>query len=206
MTLAVIVQILLGPGMIVGYGYLIGEVDSFTARYLSTGLGVVSMVTIGLVLAPQLIAQQKLTGTFDYMFSLPVPRTTTIAAALAINCLIALPGLFFALIAASWHFDITFEPSWTLLPATLLTVLTAASIGFAMAHAIPSPQVVGLITQVLIFGLLLFSPINFPPERLPDWLACDPRVAPVLPLRKRRQVEPHTRHGHGSRLVFCRAG
>ncbi|REJ83672.1 MAG: ABC transporter permease [Acidobacteria bacterium] len=171
LPLAIIVQILLGAGMVVGYGYIIGDVPEPVALYLSTGLAVISMVTIGLVLAPQLIAQQKLAGVYDYMFSLPVPRSTTIAAGLVVNSLIALPGLVIALLVAAWHFDLEFSLRWALLPAVLLTVVTAASIGFAFAHAIQNAQLIGLITQVLIFGLILFSPISFPPERLPGWLA-----------------------------------
>lgn len=171
LPLALVVQLLLGGGMVVGYGYLLGEVDSATALYLATGLGVISMITIGLVLAPQLIAQQKQAGIFDYMFSLPVPRTTTIAAGLVVNSLIALPGLLFALLVAQWYFEIDFVWKPTLAPAVALTVITAASIGFAMAHAISNPQITGLLTQILIFALILFSPINFPPERLPGWLA-----------------------------------
>ncbi len=171
LPLAMIVQLLLGAGMVVGYGYLLGDVPEATALYLTTGLGVISMVTIGLVLAPQLIAQQKAAGIFDYMFSLPVPRTTSIAAGLAVNSVIALPGLAFALLVAQWNFDLSFHPKLSLLPAVALTVVTAASMGFAMAHAITSPQITALITQILIFGLILFSPINFPPDRLPGWLA-----------------------------------
>ncbi len=41
------------------------------------------------------------------------------------------------------------------------------SVGFAMGHAIPNPMVTALVTNVLVFVILLYSPINFPPERLP---------------------------------------
>lgn len=171
LPLAIVVQILLGAGMVVGYGYLLGDVPAPTALYLSTGLAVISMITIGLVLAPQLIAQQKQEGVYDYMFALPVPRTTTIAAALVVNSVIALPGLVIALAVAAWHFDISFTVQPSVVVGVGLTVITAASIGFAFAHAISNPQIIGLITQILIFALILFSPINFPPERLPGWLA-----------------------------------
>jgi ABC-2 type transport system permease protein len=171
LPLALLVQVLIGGGMIVGFGFLIGDMPSEVALYLVCGVTVVSMITIGLVMSPQIIAQQKMAGTFDYIWSLPVPRTTTIAANLTVNLLLALPGMVVSLLVGWWRYDIALVPSAILVPATLLTLITAASIGMALAHAIPNPMVTGLVTQVLVFFILLFAPINFPPERLPDWLA-----------------------------------
>jgi ABC-2 type transport system permease protein len=129
------------------------------------------MITLGLVLAPQLIAQQKATGIYDFMFSLPVPRSASIAAGIAINGVIALPGVIIAVLVAVWRYDLHLAPRLSLLPAALLTVVTAAAIGHAMAHAIPKVMVTYLITQILVFVILLFSPIQFPADRLPAWLA-----------------------------------
>ena len=36
-----------------------------------------------------------------------------------------------------------------------------------------------MLTQVIIFGVFMFSPVNFPPERLPAWLAALHRLLPV---------------------------
>ena len=168
---AVIVQILIGAGLVVGYGFMIANLSQFEALYLSTGLAVVSMITIGMVLAPQLISQQKLAGVYDYIWSLPVPRSSTVAAGLLINGLIALPGLVITLVVAAWRWDLSFTLSWVLIPAIVMTLLCAASFGFALAHGIKDAMITGLITQVLVFFILLFSPLAFPSERLPGWLA-----------------------------------
>jgi ABC-2 type transport system permease protein len=178
LPIALVVQVLIGGGMIVGFGFLIGELPAEVALYLVCGVTVVSMITIGMVMAPQLIAQQKMAGTYDYLWSLPVPRTTTVASNLTVNTLIALPGLAVSLAVGVWRYDIdlVFDP--ILAPAVLLTLVTAASIGMALAHAIPDPMVTGLVTQILVFFILLFAPINFPPERLPDWLASIHRYLP----------------------------
>jgi ABC-2 type transport system permease protein len=178
LPIALVVQVLIGGGMIVGFGFLIGELPAEVALYLVCGVTVVSMITIGMVMAPQLIAQQKMAGTYDYLWSLPVPRTTTVASNLTVNTLIALPGLAVSLAVGVWRYDIdlVFDP--ILVPAVLLTLVTAASIGMALAHAIPDPMVTGLVTQILVFFILLFAPINFPPERLPDWLASIHRYLP----------------------------
>jgi ABC-2 type transport system permease protein len=168
---ALFVQVLVGGAMVVGLGFLIGELPPEVALYLVCGVTVVSMITIGMVMSPQLIAQQKMEGTYDYIWSLPVPRTATVASNLTVNTIIALPGLATSLLLGSWRYDIELEPSPILLPATILILVTSASIGMALAHAVPNPMVIGVITQIVVFVILLFSPINFPPERLPDWLA-----------------------------------
>jgi ABC-2 type transport system permease protein len=36
-----------------------------------------------------------------------------------------------------------------------------------------------MLTQVLVVFILMFSPLNFPPERLPDWLAAIHLFLPV---------------------------
>ena len=178
LPLALLVQVLIGGGMIVGFGFLIGDLPPEVALYLVCGVTVVSMITIGLVMSPQLIAQQKMAGTYDYLWSLPVPRTTTVASNLTVNTLLAVPGMAVSLAVGGWRYDIELVPSPILVPAILLTLVTAASIGMALAHAIPDPMVIGLVTQVLVFFILLFAPINFPPERLPDWLAAIHRYLP----------------------------
>lgn len=178
LPLALLVQILIGGGMVIGLGFLIGDLPAEVALYLVCGVTVVSMITIGMVMSPQIIAQQKQAGTYDYVWSLPVPRTATVASNLTINTLIALPGLVTTLVIGSWRYDIELSPSLMLVPATLLTLVTAASVGMALAHGVPNPMVTGLITQILVFFILLFSPINFPPERLPDWMAAMHRYLP----------------------------
>jgi len=179
LPLAVVVQILLGAGLAIGFGFLIGEIPATDALYLATGVAVVSMITVGLVLVPQLIAQRKHAGVYDYLWSLPVPRTASVAASLTVNSLIAMPGMVLALLVAWWRYDVPLHVTPLVVPAALLTLVTAASVGFAMAHAISNPMLTGLITNVLVFAILLFSPINFPPERLPGWLAAIHRWLPL---------------------------
>lgn len=171
LPLAMIVQVFIGAGMAVGIGFFIGDVPEQMALYLASGVAVVTMITLGLVLAPQLIAQQKATGIYDFMFSLPVPRTASIAAGIVINGLIATPGVALALLVAVWRYDLDLVVRPLFLPAALLTVITAAAIGHAMAHAISNVMVINLLTQILVFVILLFSPIQYPADRLPAWLA-----------------------------------
>ncbi|UCC71673.1 MAG: ABC transporter permease [Gemmatimonadota bacterium] len=68
----------------------------------------------------------------------------------------------------------------SLVPATLLTMIAAASAGLAMGHAIPNPMTTSLVTNILVFVILLYSPINFPADRFPGWLAIVHQGLPMM--------------------------
>jgi ABC-type polysaccharide/polyol phosphate export permease len=62
--------------------------------------------------------------------------------------------------------------------AFLLAALMAASVGLGMAHAIRTPVATNLITNMLEFVVLLFSPVSFPLSQFPTWLADVHQVLP----------------------------
>ena len=168
--LTIAVQILTGAGFAVGIGLFI-DLPPAAALYLATGVATMTLMIVGMVLGPQLVAQQKAEDTYDFLWSLPVPRFVAAAAWFTITVFFALPGMVAALLVAGWRFDLSFDISLSVVPAVFLTTFAATLIGYALAHAIPEPQITAAISQVLIFAIMGFSPINFPPDRLPGWLA-----------------------------------
>jgi ABC-2 type transport system permease protein len=56
--------------------------------------------------------------------------------------------------------------------------VTATSIGYALASLVP-PMVANMASQVLVVFILMFSPLNFPADRLPGWLAAIHSVLPI---------------------------
>lgn len=165
----VAVQILAGAGFAVGIG-LFREVPLDDARYLATGAAVMTLVLVGLIVGPQLIAQQKAEDTYDFLWSLPVPRTSAAAAWTTVTLITGLPGMVAAVSVAAWRYDLSLHVGPSLVPAILLIVVTGTLMGYAMAHAVGNPMVTQAATQVLIFVLIGFSPVNFPADRLPGWL------------------------------------
>jgi len=178
LPIMLVVQVLMGAGVVIGFSLLFEEIPQDQALYLSTGATVIALLIIGLVAAPQMVANQKMSGTYDYLWSLPVPRLAQVMASLTVYSAVALPGMILALVAASLRFDLQLSVSPMVIPAALLTILVATSVGYSFAHAIPQPMITALITQVLAFVTLLYSPINFPPERLPGWYAAVHRLLP----------------------------
>lgn len=169
LPIILLIQVLFGAGMVVGFGLLLPEVPTELALYFSTGGAVVVMMTIGLVMVPSIIAESKAFGWYDFLWSLPVPRMANMLAAMTVYVLVAIPGIGISLGVAVLRYDITLAISWQVVPISLLVLLTTTTIGFSIGHLSPSPMLTNLITNALIFLLFLFSPVNYPAERLPGW-------------------------------------
>jgi ABC-2 type transport system permease protein len=182
LPVTVMVQILSGAGFVLALGLFFGQVPPRAALFVSTGVLVLTLVTIGLVLGPQLIAQQKAEQTYDFLWSLPVPRTTAALAWVTTNFILGIPGMAVALVVALLRYDLDLHVSPAIVPAVLLTLFTGTMIGYALAHALGNPMLIAAITQLLIFVILGFSPINFPAEQLPGWLAALHRWLPLAPM------------------------
>jgi ABC-2 type transport system permease protein len=174
-----ILQFFTGIGTVIGLGFLLPSLDTATATFLVTGGPTLSLITLGLTLVPQFVAQAKTEGSLEYMWSLPIPRMAYLAADLTIWMFTTLPGVMVALVVGSIHYDFSLQVSPLALPVFLLIVLMATSVGYAIALLSPKPELVSLITNFIIFCLFLFSPVNFPVERLPGWLADLHRILPV---------------------------
>jgi ABC-2 type transport system permease protein len=179
LPLTFVVQLLIGVGTVIGLGYLVPGITPESARFLVTGGPTLTLISLGLVLVPQMVGQAKAAGTFDYMRSLPVPRMAFLAAELTTWLLVTLPGLALAVIVGSRHYGFDLDISPLVLPAVLLVGLTATMVGYAIAHLAPNAELVAVITNFIIFCLFLFSPINYPAERLPTWLAQLHQFLPV---------------------------
>lgn len=164
------IQTLIAVGVVIGFSLLLPELDPLSALYLTTGAMTVSLITIGMVIAPQIVAHRKQQGVLDYQRSMPVPRLAMVAADATIWVTVALPGLALTLGVAAAHFRLDVAVSPWLVPAILLVSAAAAGIGYCIAYAV-KPVFVGLITNLIIIVALMFSPVNYPADRLPDWAA-----------------------------------
>jgi ABC-2 type transport system permease protein len=178
LPMLVVIQVALALGIIYGLSFLIPNIDPRTAMYLSTGAPTLSLLILGFTVVPQETSQGKLTGRFDYLSSLPVPRLATLTTDVSFWLLAQLPGTVIAILVSSWRFDFGLDVRWTIVPAVLLIALTGACVGNALAMVL-QPQVANQLTSFISIGILLFSPINFPAERLPAGLEAIHRVLPI---------------------------
>lgn len=181
LPLLITVQAIMSVATVIGYGLLVGDPSPEMGLYLATGAPTVTLITVGLVLAPQVVVQSKTEGSFDWMRTLPVPRTAFLCADLMVWTLLALPGMILGILAGVLRFDVTLSLAPWVVGAAVLVSITAASVGYAMATLLP-PAVAMLMTQMLIFIVLLFSPVSYPADRLPGWLATAHDFLPIEPM------------------------
>ena len=150
------------------------------AKYIVTGATVPALATLGLVFVPQNVAPMKASKTFEYLWSPPIPRAIFLLADFTLWAVVVLPGVIVTLVVgpANYGFELAISP--LVVPAFLLVALTAVAVGMSIAHLSPSPVLTGAVSNIVVFLIFFFSPINFPLERLPDWLATVHQVLPIM--------------------------
>ena len=177
-----LMQILFGAGMAIIYGFYIGHPSAAAAGYIVSGSPALAVLTAGLIGVVMMVTERQQAGTWDFVWSLPAPRSAAVASAFTVFTLLAVPGMIVTLALAAWRYDVALTVSPSVVPAVLLSSLTVTSVGFAMAQLIARPLVTNAVVNALIFVVLIFSPVQFPLDRLPLWLADVHRVLPVYHL------------------------
>jgi ABC-2 type transport system permease protein len=172
------VQFVMTLGLILGFGYFIPNMTDIQALFLTTGAASQTVVTTALVILPQKLAQDKAEGKLTYLLTLPIPRETYVLVQIAFVALATVPGTAFAVAFGAWHYDISLAVSATVLAVVPLAIFSLAGIGVAIAILSPYPQLTNALTQLTIFYVLLFAPVMFPKDQLPELLQ---KVSVVMP-------------------------
>ena len=161
-------QVFLSLAIVYGLALLIPDVNNQTAIYLSSGATTLGIIAVGCVLAAQIVS------------TLPVSRLNILISDFIIWGMASLPGVFMSFLAAYLRFDVQIRFSMKALAILSLIQLCMISIGFALAYWL-TPNVVGLATQIIMIGGLLFSPITYPTDRLPSALVNFFEFLPFVP-------------------------
>ncbi len=174
------VQAALAVAIIYGMALLIPEVDNVSMVYLSSGALTLDIIAVGCVLAPQIVSESKQNGVLKYQKTLPVSRGVILLADIIIWNIAALPGMVMGCAAAMLRFGIELNINLISCFVVLLSQFTMICIGFSIAYWLP-PNGMALATQLIMIGALLFSPITYPAERLPEWTAYIYQALPFVP-------------------------
>lgn len=178
LAFGIVIQVLMGAGMAVLYGFYLGDVPQEVGTFMAAGVPAIALIPIGFVMVPAMVAQQRISQTYEFLWSLPVPRLAAAASTFTVFTLMALPGVAIALGVGAWNYSAQLSVSPMVVPAVLLTSLMTTSVGFGMAHGVKNPIVINFLTNMTVFFVLLFSPIVVPIAQFPDWLASIHRVLP----------------------------
>lgn len=176
------IQIMMGLVTALVYGLYVPHMPTLSAEYVTTGAPTLALVPVGLVMMPALIAQQRTLGTYDFVWSLPVPRSAASLSTLTVFTAVALPGAALTGWLVSLRYGVALSPSPTLVPAVLLVSLMTSSVGFSLAHLVKNQLLINVIGNALIFLATLFTPVAFPASHYPSWLVEIDQYLPLYPM------------------------
>lgn len=175
----VMIQVVMTVGLVLGYGYLIPDISTTAALYVTTGAATNAIVTIALVVLPQLLSEAKHQGRMDFMLTLPISREMYLLSQILTAVILAAPGTVLAVAFGAWHYDLTLDISPYLPLVIMLGIASLAGVGVAIVAVSSHMQVTNAITQLVIFYVIFFAPILLPAEQLPEALQAVSRVMPV---------------------------
>lgn len=192
-----VIMVLIALGVVIGFSYLMDSPDKATMLYLSTGAPTIVLVMTALVTVPMQNASAKLQGYIDFIKSLPVSRKLFLFADVSIWALVTVPAIVLSVLVAHLVYQPGFSVSWIIIPSFVLMVLASFGIGYGYSFVMPAEGAMAL-SQVIAFTSLMFSPINFPIERLPEWLQIVQQVLPIYHMAEvmRSALANATFHAH----------
>lgn len=176
-----IIQIVISLGIVIGYSYLFAAPGTSEILYLATGAPTIVIIMTALVIVPMQNANLKIEGYIDFIKTLPVSRKMFLIVDVGIWLIITIPGIVIATFVANVLFHPGYSISWTIIPSFLLIVLACFGIGYGYSFVM-QPEPAMAVSQLLAFLSLMFSPINYPIDRLPEWLQFVHRLLPIYPM------------------------
>lgn len=177
----VVVQILLSLAIIYGFSFVTNSVDDLSKSFLCTGAVTINIIAVTCVLAPQIVSEAKQNGIFDYQKTLPISRIGILISDLLVWGIISLPGVFVSMIIGSMNFNIDIQFGIIGCISLLFVIISLIFFGFSIAYLLP-PNMMTLVTQLIMIGGLLFSPIIYSDDRLPNWMSNIYNYLPFVPV------------------------
>ncbi|WP_347353526.1 ABC transporter permease [Intrasporangium sp.] len=176
-----VIQAVFAVAIIVGFAFLLSDPTAAEVEQLASGAWTMGIISVGLVIGPQIISTERSEGVLEYIHHLPVHRSAIVVANSSVWAVAALPGLCAGVIAARIRFDLVPTFGWATLLVVPLALMTCMFLGSAIAHLLPA-NATGVLTQVCLLFALLFSPVTFPADRLPLWLQAANAYLPFEPI------------------------
>ena len=140
----------------------------------------INVIAVTCVLAPQIVSEAKQNGVYEYQKTLPVSRVEILLSDLLIWGLLCLPGILSSILISKFGFGLDVSIGINSILSALLIIFSLLLVGFAIAYILPT-NVVPLVTQLIMIGGLMFSPIIYATDRLPSWIITLYKYFPFVP-------------------------
>jgi ABC-2 type transport system permease protein len=132
------------------------------------GCAVLAIAMTAIVMLAQRMAWLKEHGVLELYSTLPVSRTSVIAAVLASFAVFSLPGTVVVVVAGAAMFGLAFAAVWPAILVWVFASFALAGIGVAIGLAAPDEQLAGMYSNLAMMAVLFLGIV--PHERLPGWL------------------------------------
>ena len=83
-----------------------------------------------------MVGDRQAAGTWDFIWSLPVPRSAAVASTFTVFTVLSVPGIMVTLALAAWRYGLTCTRRRWRSPRCCFRSLMATAVGFAMAQVI----------------------------------------------------------------------
>ncbi len=175
------ITILLASGTSLPWFYVtraIAPDDPQVVRRLMAGTLVFGVTfSVGMIVGQNAVAQRFM-GNLKLFVTMPMSKVSYALGSLAFS---SISGTITVLVLLGFGVvaGVGIDPSWTLAPTLILTVLTLAGLTMFVVSFAPSPEVGNLSTGLLSLALAALSPVYFTQEQAPLLLKFVGYVSPL---------------------------
>ncbi|HET7770294.1 MAG TPA: ABC transporter permease, partial [Chloroflexota bacterium] len=178
LALLLTLTMFLNLGMIFAFSFIAGSRDPALGQYIVPGSAIMALVTIGVSMVANDLAQQRRTGSILYYASLPISKMAYVLAMVTGNGFAALPGVLVTVLVGSWLYQLPLAFNPVVLLVLPLSAISLAGFGAAIGLGIKNWRVVGMVAQLTMFFIMFFAPVMIPLDRLPGALQITGHILP----------------------------
>ncbi len=135
--------------------------------YVISGAAVFAVANDGLYVLASRIGLMRRDGQLLYYSSLPINRGALFIALIGARLLITLPGMLIPLVFGAWLYDLPLIFSPWLLILFPVSALALSVMGMLLGSVIESLDILYMLTNLLLFILVMGAPIFIPVHMLP---------------------------------------
>ncbi len=135
--------------------------------YVISGAAVFAVANDGLYVLASRIGLMRRDGQLLYYTSLPINRSALFIALIASRLLITLPGMLIPLVFGAWLYDLPLTFSLWLVILFPVAALALSAMGMLLGSVIESLDILYMLTNLILFILVMGAPVFIPMEMLP---------------------------------------
>jgi ABC-2 type transport system permease protein len=160
--------ILLPIAFVFGFGRIGGDGTSLERiLYIISGSAIFTVANDGLFVMASRIGVMRRDGILVYYASLPISNSAFLMSMMISRLLITLPGMIVPIFFGAWLYQVPLSFNLWILLLLPISGLALASMGMALGVLVENLEILHMITNILMFVLVMATPMFIPIEALP---------------------------------------